>query len=303
MKKKILIVEDDAKIRELVQINLKADGYQTITAIDGKGALAIAQIDKPDLILLDLGLPVLNGLEVANILKRDLKTRYIPIIALTAYAQQKDKLKGFSYGFDDYITKPFDPLEMIARVKAVLKRASKSQLLDKTTGLPKEAVLEEDIERKIIKDPSTCILFIRLIEKDGVLETEIKEHYMLISNILYSSIDNEKELAFFISTGNFGVLTTSARANDIGYELIKKTEKYKNRFLINDGSPPKVIDIYKRNSLSKSSFKLIVVKTYTNKNKRYFECKKTAENIFHRASQRSGDMLINEKDFIGIATS
>lgn len=120
-KGKILVVDDEARIVEIVKAYLEKDGYQVASAGDGKRALELFQRDKPDLIILDLMLPEIDGLEVCRQVRR---TSNIPIIMLTARVEDTDKLIGLELGADDYITKPFSPREVVARVKAVLRRVT-----------------------------------------------------------------------------------------------------------------------------------------------------------------------------------
>ena len=119
MAKKILIIDDEAKIVEICQDYLNAAGFQVVTSLDGMAGLEKVRIEKPDLILLDLMLPEIDGLDICRELRRDTK---IPIIMLTARVEETDKLIGLEIGADDYITKPFSPREMVARVRAVLRR-------------------------------------------------------------------------------------------------------------------------------------------------------------------------------------
>jgi two-component system alkaline phosphatase synthesis response regulator PhoP len=122
IKETILIVEDEKDIVKMLDYNLKKEGYRVITASDGEDALDLAKLRQPDLILLDLMLPGLDGLEVCKELKNERKTRPIPLIMLTAKAQESDKVIGLELGADDYVAKPFSPRELIARIKAVLRR-------------------------------------------------------------------------------------------------------------------------------------------------------------------------------------
>lgn len=122
MKEIILIVEDEKDIVKMLDYNLKKEGYKVIFADDGEDALDAAKAKQPDLILLDLMLPGLDGLEVCKELKNERKTKSIPVIMLTAKAQESDKIVGLELGADDYVTKPFSPRELMARIKAVLRR-------------------------------------------------------------------------------------------------------------------------------------------------------------------------------------
>ena len=120
---KILVVDDEENIRALVRFNLEKAGYQIVEANNGKHALEIIAEDRPDLIILDLMLPVIDGLDVCRKLKGNLITSAIPIIMLTAKSDEVDRVIGLELGADDYLTKPFGPRELIARIKAVLRRS------------------------------------------------------------------------------------------------------------------------------------------------------------------------------------
>jgi two-component system, OmpR family, alkaline phosphatase synthesis response regulator PhoP len=117
--KKVLVVDDDVKTVELVKLYLNRDGYRVITAYNGTDALKMAREEHPDLIVLDLMLPGINGLDVCRTLREESD---VPIIMLTALTTDDDRLKGLNYGADDYMTKPFSPRELAARVRAVLRR-------------------------------------------------------------------------------------------------------------------------------------------------------------------------------------
>jgi DNA-binding response OmpR family regulator len=118
---KILVVDDEAKIVKLVRSYLEQSGFTVVEAVDGQTALIQSRREKPDLIVLDLGLPGIDGLEVARTLRREGNT---PIVMLTARIEDTDKIVGLELGADDYMTKPFNPRELVARVRAVLRRTS-----------------------------------------------------------------------------------------------------------------------------------------------------------------------------------
>lgn len=120
----VLVVEDEADIRELVSYNLAKAGYEVKSVVTGEQALVAVEQDPPDLVVLDLMLPGMDGLNVCGRLKKDPKTGSIPIVMLTAKGEESDIVRGLNLGADDYITKPFSPRVMIARVQAVLRRAS-----------------------------------------------------------------------------------------------------------------------------------------------------------------------------------
>ncbi len=129
-KAKILVVDDEKNIVEAVRYNLEKDGFRTVVASDGTKALELARRELPDLILLDWMLPEVEGLEVCRTLKQETATRHIPIIMLTVRSSETDKVLGLEMGADDYVTKPFSPRELLARIKALLRRAPPAPAAD-----------------------------------------------------------------------------------------------------------------------------------------------------------------------------
>jgi two-component system, OmpR family, alkaline phosphatase synthesis response regulator PhoP len=133
--KRILLIEDDKDIVELVRYNLEKDDYQVLTATEGVSGLAQIRKAPPDLLILDLMLPKLSGLEICKEVRKDISLNRLPILILTAKGEEADRVVGLELGADDYVTKPFSPRELAARVKALLRRAEPS-------GAPSDKVLE-----------------------------------------------------------------------------------------------------------------------------------------------------------------
>lgn len=144
MKEKILVVDDETDILTLLEYNLEKAGFKVISADDGPDAIDITKRERPDLIILDIMLPSMEGTEVCKILKSGDATRHIPIIMLTAKGEEVDRVVGFELGADDYITKPFSPRELILRVKAVLKRGQ-----DREVKIIKAGPVTIDVERSL----------------------------------------------------------------------------------------------------------------------------------------------------------
>jgi len=132
MSKKVLIIEDERDIRDLVAHYLTKEGYKVEPALDGAKGLSLAKTLNPDVIILDIMLPEMDGLEVCKKLRADPKTAAVPIIMLTAKGEETDKIVGLELGADDYLTKPFSPKELTARVKALLRRTAPSDVKAQT---------------------------------------------------------------------------------------------------------------------------------------------------------------------------
>ena len=121
-KEKILVVEDEDDILEIIEYNLRREGYRVVSSRDGDEGLRLARSETPSLVLLDLMLPGMDGLEICRRLKEDPVTRGVPIIMVTAKGEESDIVLGLGVGADDYVSKPFRPAELVARVRAVLRR-------------------------------------------------------------------------------------------------------------------------------------------------------------------------------------
>jgi two-component system phosphate regulon response regulator PhoB len=148
MKPKILIVDDEADALEVLGFKLREAGFTPLFAKDGARALAAVRSDQPDLIVLDLMLPEVDGLEVCKILRRDPATARIPILMLTARAAEMDRVVGLELGADDYVTKPFSPRELVLRVRKLLHRA---RAADEPGSHLRVGAIEIDIPRHAVK--------------------------------------------------------------------------------------------------------------------------------------------------------
>ncbi len=142
-KKIILVIEDDEKTADLISLYLENDGFEPIKAFDGESGLILAKKHDPDLVILDLMLPKIDGWEVCREIR---KTSNIPIIMLTARGEEIDRVSGLTLGADDYVVKPFSPRELIARVKAILRRTSKMN--EPSSSLLKHGKLILDLEKQ-----------------------------------------------------------------------------------------------------------------------------------------------------------
>ncbi len=143
---KVLVVEDDTTLLETLEYNLSHQGYEVVTAVNGRDALTLARSSQPDLIVLDVMLPGIDGFEVCRILRKELS---MPIIMLTARGEEIDKIVGLEMGADDYLTKPFSMRELLARVKAMLRRVK----------LVREEIAAEQIEDGAADSPPMATLY------------------------------------------------------------------------------------------------------------------------------------------------
>lgn len=149
--KKILVVDDEKKIIEIIQAYLEREGYQVISAFDGKTALALALNQHPDLIILDLMLPEISGWDLCRMIRKESE---VPIIMLTARDEVTDKIVGLEMGADDYVTKPFDPKELVSRVRAVLRRG---ESIASQKNIIQIAELFIDIDKRQVRRNETAV--------------------------------------------------------------------------------------------------------------------------------------------------
>jgi len=186
--KKVLIVDDEPKILNVVSAYLEKEGYQVFTASNGKEALELAERKSPDLIILDLRLPDIAGEEVCQRIRQKRDT---PILMLTAKVEEEDKIRGLAIGADDYLTKPFSPRELVARVKAILRRVK----------------VEREPQRDIISFDN------------GRLRIDISKHEVLINGKPLSLTPNEFRLLIALARYPGRVYTRSELINKVqGYE-------------------------------------------------------------------------------------
>jgi two-component system phosphate regulon response regulator PhoB len=171
MKPLLLIVEDEETLVTLLRYNLEGEGYRVAVAKNGEDALLLTKEETPDLILLDWMLPLLSGIEVCRRLRRDSATRHVPILMLTAKGEEEDKIRGLDTGADDYVTKPFSPTELVARIRALLRRSQpalgeeKLEIDNLTMDLASHRVRRGD--REIVLAPTEFRLLRHFLEHPG----------------------------------------------------------------------------------------------------------------------------------------
>jgi two-component system phosphate regulon response regulator PhoB len=174
--KSILIVEDEKDIVDLIAYHLKQSGFSVLTASDGPSGLQKAKKERPGLIILDLMLPEMDGKDVCRILKSDPLTQPIPILMLTAKAEEVDRVIGFELGADDYVTKPFSPRELVLRVKAILRRKEVPQEIEKKIQIGGLLIDMDRHDVSIKKNPIELTstefkLLVELASKRGRVQT------------------------------------------------------------------------------------------------------------------------------------
>lgn len=181
---RILIVDDEEDVLELVRYNLDKNGYKIDTATTGEQALAKAKTKLPDLIVLDLMLPGIDGLEVCKKLKNDVKTQNIPVIMLTAKGEETDIVTGLELGADDYVTKPFSPKVLVARIRRILQRPT-ARNLEKASVKIHEMTIAPSRREVLIKNKPVELTFTEfnilytLVKRPGIVFTR----YQIVDSI------------------------------------------------------------------------------------------------------------------------
>lgn len=169
-KASILVVEDDVDVAEMLDAYFRGHGYITRMVNEGGDAISVCRSNRPDLVILDIRLPDIDGYEVARRLRASTRTKDIPILFLTDKRQRNDKLQGLSLGADDYVTKPFDIHELRLRVRNILRRTYESTITNPVTGLSEEQIVDERL-RECLSEGDWAVLLIELENLDAFRET------------------------------------------------------------------------------------------------------------------------------------
>jgi len=217
VKEKILIVEDDKDILKMVEYNLKKEGYRTVYARDGEDAVEMAHSERPDLILLDLMLPGIDGLEVCKQLKKESKTAGIPVIMVTAKSQESDKVVGLELGADDYVTKPFSVRELLARVKAVLRRAQEKDKLPEALNIGNLSLDFSKIEVRV---------------KDKVVALTAKEFELLKTLIKAKGRMLSRDYLLDTIWGYDHAIEIQTRTVDVHIRSLRKKLKSESKYIV-----------------------------------------------------------------------
>jgi diguanylate cyclase (GGDEF)-like protein len=228
---RVLLVEDDRDLLDFLQHMLESEKYNVLTAMDGEDALSKARAERPDVILLDVLLPKMHGFEVCQKLRQDPGTCLIPIIMVTSLTAIKDRLTGFKLGADEYISKPFEPIELLARVERLIDRTRQNIASNPLTGLPGSLALEDEVKRRLAADEGFSV---GLADANGFAEFNQEMGFergdgvlRLLGTILRSAVvelGNRNDTVCHLGGDDFGLITTSARAEVIGARILENVE-------------------------------------------------------------------------------
>jgi PleD family two-component response regulator len=225
---RLLVVEDDSDISNMLRIYFGSQGYDIVVASRGEEALAACRQSAPDLVVLDIMLPDIDGYEVCRRLRANLRTSRIPIIFLTQRDERSDQIAGLELGADDYVTKPFDLQLLMLRVQGALRRAARHNLTNPVTGLPSSKLIEEQL-RAIIRRKDWSLLYIGisgLQEFNDVYGFVAGDDVLRFTAMLLNDIVNElgtgSDFVGHVGSDNFLIITWSEAPARIRSRLIER---------------------------------------------------------------------------------
>lgn len=221
----ILVVEDDSDISTLLRIYFESEGYSVVTAERGEAALEACRRQLPNVIVLDIMLPDMDGYDVCRKLRNTLRTSHIPIIFLTQKDERSDKIRGLELGADDYITKPFDVEELNLRVRNAMTRSRYESLTNPTTGLPSSQLIEEQL-RQLMRRDDWGIVYVGIDGLDAFNEAygfvageEVLRFAAMTLNQTVDSVGTINDFIGHVGSDEFVVITERKRANRMAEEV------------------------------------------------------------------------------------
>ncbi len=236
-KSKILVVDDDPEILDMLRLTFEIENYEVIDAVNGKEALDKIKYEEPDVIVLDCMMPEMDGYEVAQKVRESRMSRHTPIIMLTAKGSVKDKIKGMELGIDDYVVKPFEPDELVARIKMILHRTSQNLDANPLTKLPGNVSIIKCIENRINANTLFAVCHIDLRQfkafndKYGFDAGDqiIFETARMLSEVV-GKFGNENDFVGHVGGDDFVLVTAPDKVDTICNEIISTFDKYILRF-------------------------------------------------------------------------
>jgi diguanylate cyclase (GGDEF)-like protein len=306
MKAKVLIVEDEEDVLFILGRMLELEGYEVVLAESGEEAIKMVKDDLPDIVLLDLGIPGIDGFEVCERLRNDFLASFLPIIIITAREGVDDKIRGFEAGADDYITKPIDLEELKTRIKGLLIRAKDRIDVNPLTHLPGNISIEKEIKKRIKEGEEFTVSYI-----DGDNFKSYNDRYgyergdrviKLISKIIKDAVANcgeEKSFLGHIGGDDFILLTSPNRVDAICEEIIQKFEQLIPKEYDEEDKEKGYIEwCDRRGKKEKIPLMTLSIVTVINKRKRYFHTAQISEALAELrkyAKLRSGSCHLKDR--------
>ncbi len=228
----ILVVDDEKNLLEIIRLNLELEGYRVIATHSGLEGLRLAKELKPDLILCDIIMPEMDGLEFCRRLKADGTTNHIPVVLLSARTHARDKLAGIEAGADDFITKPFEFPDLLARIRINLVRAKQKRDVSPLTGLPGSISIEAEIKSRLAKRSRFAALYLDMDHFKAFNDTYGfpvgDKAIRLLADIIDEAVKERGNLDDFIGHAggdDFVVITTPDKANLLAEEILSRFDR------------------------------------------------------------------------------
>ena len=229
---RILIVDDDPDIRDILKLTLSEENYEVIEAADGEQALKAINSKSPDLVLLDYKIPKIDGRQVCRMVKKDLLLRHLPIIMVTGKGDISDKVDGIDAGADDYIVKPFEPKELLARIRMILRRTERDMEANPLTRLPGNISILNELSRRLENKTLFAVCYIDLDKFKSYNDKYGFEHGDAVireaARILIRSVQkhgNPDDFIGHIGGDDFVVITSPSAADNLCQEIIDQFDK------------------------------------------------------------------------------
>jgi len=229
---KILIVDDEADIRDVLRITLEAENYEVVEAKNGEEALKMIQTKSPNLVLLDYKMPKMDGREVCRRIKKDILLRHLPIIMVTGKGDINDKIDGIDAGADDYIVKPFEPKELLARIRMIIRRTESDLEANPLTRLPGNVSILNELLRRMENKTKFAVCYLDLDKFKAYNDTYgfehgdevIKETARILIRVVHE-FGNPDDFIGHIGGDDFVIVTTPAMVDKICSTIIESFDK------------------------------------------------------------------------------
>lgn len=305
-KKKILVIDDTELTVNLIREILTDAGYEVVVANDGKEGLKLVRQEKPDLVILDVIMPGLDGFEVCKILREDESNNLMPILMLTAQDNEDDKLTGLELGVDDYIVKPFNHRELTSRVKNTLKRIDRNRWANPLTGLQGNIEIHAEINKRIAKEEMFAVLYMDLDNfkayNDVYGFANGDRAIKLTADIITSNVHmtkNSDDFIGHIGGDDFVVITTPKNVDEICQGVIQDfDEKIQDLYLEEDRQKGHITTVNRLGQAMEFPIITISIAVVTNESRTLYSPVQIAEiaaQVKKRAKNITGSVYVRDK--------
>jgi diguanylate cyclase (GGDEF)-like protein len=304
--RRILVVDDDRNLRKIITTNLELAGYDVTAASSGVEAMQILEDLQPDLVLLDVMMPAMDGYETTRRIRKHPTNSHVPIILLTAKGEVEDKVQGFDAGADDYITKPFGPQEMLARVRAKIRRVTVDSSLSPLTRLPGNLAIEAELKRRIEMHAPFAVLYEDLDNfkafNDVYGFTHGDEAIQLVASTTVDAVrrrGNEDDFVGHIGGDDFLVVTSPDRSEEIAREIIAQFDPdIRKLYNAQDLRMGYIETRDRRGTLNRYPVMSLSIAIVTNENRpldNYAQIGEAAAELKRYAKQLGGSVYVKDK--------